>query len=91
MPPESSHFLLVLDGPEASALAPALRRLDALPLLRLHHALLVRAPSAARDALAALPGVAHAGGVDLPARPPRRLRVLEPTPGGRLSPSQPLS
>lgn len=75
------YFLLVLNGPEPAAFAAALHRLSALPLLRLPHALLVRAPVTVREALAALPGVAHAGGVDMPARPPRRIRVpLTPAP-----------
>jgi hypothetical protein len=72
---QTGCFLLVLNGPEPAAFATALHRLAALPLLRLPYALLVRAPVTAREALAALPGVAHAGGVDMPARPPRRIRV----------------
>ncbi len=75
---EMGYFLLVLKGSEPASLAPALQRLAALPLLRLPHALLVRAPIAMREALADLAGVAHAGGVDMPARPPRRIRVPAP-------------
>jgi len=77
---EAGHFLLVLNGPQPAALLPALRRLGALALLRLPGALLVRAPLARREALAALPGIAHAGGVDMPSRPPRRIRAAAPVP-----------
>lgn len=49
-------------------LTAALHRLHAQVLLRLPETLIVQAPSGLREAIAALPGVAHAGGVQLPAR-----------------------
>lgn len=50
------------------AIAAALHSLHAQVLLRLTDTLIVQAPAGLREAIAALPGVAHAGGVQLPAR-----------------------
>lgn len=82
------HFLLALRPGihDRSRLMASLRQLGAQLVLNLPHALIVVAHETQRDSLASLPGVTHAGGVEMTGRPIRRLRVL---PDGRTVPAAP--
>lgn len=69
------HILIRLQAGRRAddpALAFALHRLHAQVLMRLPETLIVQAPAGLREAIAALPGVLHAGGVQMPARAIRR-------------------
>lgn len=68
-------FLLAFDGMPPPRFAAALAALGGRAVLALPRSLIVLAPDGAREALARLPGVRHAGGVNLPQRPLPRLRV----------------
>ena len=68
-------FLLAFDAAPPPRFGAALAALGAHPVLALPRSMIVLAPEGARDALARLPGVTHAGGVNLPQRPLARFRV----------------
>ncbi|MEI6159812.1 MAG: hypothetical protein WCP77_08265 [Roseococcus sp.] len=77
-------FLLAFQGQPPAGFAPALAALSGRVLLALPDHLIILAPQAARERLARLPGVTHAGGINLPQRPLPRLRVA---PDGRPLPA----
>lgn len=70
-----SAFLLAFAGAPPGRFADALRAIPGQILLTLPRHLIVLAPDGAREALARLPGVMHAGAVNLPQRAVPRLRV----------------
>ena len=72
---DPTTFLLSFRAPPPPAFADALRANQGRILLALPAQLIIIAPSGAREALARLPGVTHAGGINLPQRPLPRLRV----------------
>lgn len=67
-------FLLGFRAGPPATFAPALRALGGQVVLALPQVAIVLAPEGARDGLARLPGVQHAGGVNLPERRLPRLR-----------------
>jgi hypothetical protein len=81
---DHQSFLLAFRGQPPAGFAPALAALSGRVLLALPHHLVIQAPQAARERLARLPGVIHAGGINLPQRPLPRLRV---SPDGRSLPA----
>ncbi|WP_431285524.1 hypothetical protein ACQW02_12245 [Humitalea sp. 24SJ18S-53] len=73
-------FLIGFRATQPAHFAPALAALGGRVVLALPRSAIVLAPDDARDALARLPGVVHAGGVNLPQRTVPRLRF---DPDGR--------
>lgn len=72
---DPTPFLLSFRAAPPPGFAHALRALQGRILLALPAQLIILAPQGAREALARLPGVTHAGGINLPQRPLPRLRV----------------